>query len=626
MPVLRFNSTFDQPYYTGGGSSTLVPYIAEVALGGHAYRIDWSADIPLRHTSVPLLRQQSDDSRIPGEQSINPEALWRRVGESWHVGAGQEHFDREQSNPYRFRDSYGWDVWDKWRLSLLPDTDIKLASANTNLRVAVAGGFLYLTDGATIKRFVDMVGDTPTPTTLTGHPANEATSIVTNGNYVWTAHGTNGIHRTTRGTAATASQVTGTVSLLGFVKNRLLAAQGASLYDATTVGLGASGALPAAHFTHGNVDWSWIGFAQTQGFIYAAGFSGDKSLIYSMVVKPDATALDQPIIAGELPDGEIVTSIYGYLGRFLAIGTTSGFRLALVAESGALTLGSLIENDNPVLCFEGQGEFIWYGAGLFDTALTDGVNLTGLGRLSTTTFSDLDSFVPAYANDLSVSGQTANITSLATFQDLRIFTLTGVGLYAQHATNLTATANLRTGPITFGLTELKTGFFVDIQHESTDGTLNVYMAVNGGGFVDLGVATPVDGLSHLTVGETVGTDFEISLVGTRDSDPTLGPTIHYWLFRAQPRPTVTNVIYATIFLAPVTESITDQDLMYVTGDELEYIERINTTKEVITWQEGLKLYTVVLDDYEMDMKRLLESEDGMFGFNGSCTLKLKRII
>jgi len=68
------------------------------------------------------VRDSVDQSAEPGEQAINPQGLWRRSQSSWHYGAGQIYSDTADAEPYRFRSSKGIDVWNRGKLSLLPDT------------------------------------------------------------------------------------------------------------------------------------------------------------------------------------------------------------------------------------------------------------------------------------------------------------------------------------------------------------------------------------------------------------------------------------------------------------------------------------------------------------------------
>lgn len=213
-------------FYTGGGLSAEVPHLYPVALDGRPYLLDMKAADMAHSTrsfyrqSIQLLRDQSDASNLPGEQSISPEELWRRGMDDWSHGAGQVHYDRAQSDPARFRQSKGVYVWERWEVSLLPDTGQKRSSANTNLNLAVAGTRLYLVDGTALVYTPDLTAFT----TVTGTPGVAAVAIATDGYTVWTAHTASGIYSTNRTLGAASQYTTGNCTLVAYLKGRLMAA------------------------------------------------------------------------------------------------------------------------------------------------------------------------------------------------------------------------------------------------------------------------------------------------------------------------------------------------------------------------------------------------------------------
>lgn len=612
-------SPFGSPYYLGGGTTTIVPYIAEVALDGHPYRIDWSAEVPLDFAGIDELRPQSDQSTDPGEQSINRDAYWRRSAESWHVGAGQVHYDRTTSNRYRFRESQGINIWNDFEFSLLYDIDNITLTAATNQKMAVAGGRLYYLDGTALKYITTLLGGPPPSTTITGTPGTAASSIASDGFNVWTAHGASGIYKNTRTTGTTASHITGTVSLLGFVRGRVMAGNNNAIYDVTTLAVGGGGALPAALYTHGNTDFVFTGFAEGSSYIYAAGFSGDKSLIFRIHIKEDGSGLDAPIVAGELPDGEIIRTIYGYLGRFIAIGTDKGFRLAIQGSGGDLIIGALVTTPAPVYAFEGQGEFIWYSLSAFSSSPA----FTGIGRMSTQQFSDLDNLVPAYASDLMVSGLSSTVYDIVTFENKRVFTLNGFGMVCEDTSLLVSEGYIDSGFINFNLTEPKVGLFIESQHTGEAGEHEVLVSVDGGSFVSLGMH--IEGVPF-NVGQITAENFEIRNVLMRDgSDTSLGLTVHSWLLRALPQPSLTDYIYVTIFLSEQTESLVDSFIYYNIQDEIDHIQSLYRAKSITVFQVGNISESVVVENYRIKAFEIDEGLEGGRGMNISCSLKLKKV-
>lgn len=603
----------DTPFYLGAGSGTDQSARWQVSLGGVAYALD-TKTTPLRHASVPLLRAAQDDLAEPGKKSLNPEAFWRRSFESWHVGAGQTHFDRDDSNPWRFRRSKGVNVWDRNQVSLLNATDAKTSSANTNLYLAVAGSYLYETDGTALKYTQDITPDTPTFTTVTGTPATAPSDLASDGFNVLTAHAASGIYKTTRGAATTASQLTGTVQRVAYGKGRWVATNGPTLYDITTAVTGAPGALPAAFYTQPNTDWVWNSFAEGPSAFYVGGFSGDKSLIYRLTMKEDGTGLNQPVVAGTLPDGEILRSMQGYLG-FVLLGTSKGVRVAVPASNADLNIGAFIPTDNPVLCFEGQDRFVWFGWTSFEASDS------GLGRVDLKTFSDVDALAPAYATDL-MSGVTGDVQAVVTFQNLRVFTVSGHGIYAEDTSKLAATGQIDSGLFDFGLIDQKLSLFVDMTHINVGGSHSIYLSIDRGTFALL--ATMTSDNFPVGTGEARGNEFEIRIVLNRDGvTPTVGPTVRSWAMRVQPTTRFTEEIIAPLLIAPSILTLDGELEAVDSAAAFDHIVSLCDSKEIVQYREGNRTWSVIVADYQCDAVHVWGGPDVDRGINGTCVTRMK---
>lgn len=632
MTVVGFSTGWYEPYYWGSGTPAAAGRGYPVSLGGVAYEINTvrpgsSTPYDFHHASVAQQRVAFDDRENSSRGTLNPEAFWRRTFESWHAGAGQATFDRvNDSNPWRFRRSQGVDVWDRYQVSLLNDTDGKHLSANTNLELAVAGDYLYMIDGAGVSYTQDITVDTPTFTAVTGVPATAATSLASDGYSVLSAHAASGIYLTTRGAATTASHITGTVTHVAYGKGRWLAASGAALYDVTTQVAGAGPVvLPAAHFTHPNSDFAWNSFADGPNALYVGGYSGDKSLIYRLTMKDDGTGLNQPVVAGVLPDGEIIRSMYGYLG-FVLIGTDRGVRVGVVGSNSELTIGALIPTDMAVHCFEGQGAHVWYGWSGFE-----GSSDCGLGRLSLETFSDPDALAPAYASDLMAADLSVGFEtkSVVTFQDIRVFAMNGGAagaVFAEDTSQLVAEGQIDSGVVDFGLTDEKLSLYVDTAHAAThDGSHTFSLSVDHGTFGLLGSA----GAGHhpLATGEARGNVFELRVTLARDAtDASAGPVLTMWALRAQPVPPVIEEIIVPLRIAP---QIQRSDGVIENVNPITQAEHISTlcrTKEVVTYTEGTRAWSVIVADYQTDVHDVWIADDASLGFKGTSQVRLLTVV
>lgn len=610
---MGISSLLDAPLFSGSTSSSETPSKYPVALAGRPFLVDLTHDVKgvragfFHHESIPLLRQQADGANEPGEASLNPEAYWRRSQSSWHHGAGQTFLDRSDSDSQRFRSSKGIDVWTRWQMSLLPSTSSKRASASTNFSLVPVGSYLYLIDGPNLLRTADITVGSPAWVTMTGTPAGNISAIASDGYTIYTAHGSNGVYTTTRGGTASTSYNTLPCTQLAYVKGRLMAVNGAAIYNIT------SGAAPAALYTHPNTDFTWVGFAEGASQIFAAGYSGDKSLIYRTAIKQDGTALDIPIVAGELPDGEIVRSIQGYLG-YLVIGSDLGVRFAAVDTNGNLTIGSLISTASAVQCFEPQDKYVWYGLSNYDASST------GLGRLDLTTFTS--PLTPAYASDLMATTQGV-VLSAVTFQNRRVFAVSGIGIYAQDSTKV-ASGTLDTGLWTFGLPDRKIAMALDVSHRALNGTISSSLSADEATFVSLGTESTTGNVNdpEFVVGEKSGEVFEVRQTLTRSTiDTTLGPVLTRHTLKANPPANVGTMITAPLV---ITEQLRlgDDTVTIDPAETLLFLESLHNTRNIVTWQEGTRLYSVTVEEIQWLPSHLVENGTA---FNGLAIMTMKSL-
>ena len=357
---------------------------------------------------------------------------------------------------------------------------------------------------------------------VTGLPATAPTAITTDGFNVWTAHGADGTYLTNTGTAAAAAYNTGTVSgPIAFVKGRLMVSNANVLYNVV-----ASGALPTALFTHPNTDFRWTGFAAGPQYIYAAGFSGSKSEIYKTTIKSDGSGLDVVSHAiTDYPTGEIIRSLGSYLG-LVFIGTDKGIRMAQIESSGNLSVGALIPTASPVYTFEGQDRFIWAGLTNYDTTST------GLLRMDLLHLTE--GIAPAYATDLMATAQ-GTVQSVVTFGTLKIFTVSGSGLWREDA-DLVSTSEIRMGRSNFDLIDPKVFKYLDVAVESvpTGSTIGRQVDIDGTS-TTVSESMALDG-QHLSydIRSEVGEYVEPILIMERATDTTTGPVVTRVTVRALP--------------------------------------------------------------------------------------------
>jgi hypothetical protein len=616
MAIITIPHTYPISLYAGGTVASSVPGVWPAALNGRPLMIDDSGE-RWTHQGIATLRAQADQSESPAEHSLNPEGLWRQAEESWHHGAGQIFHDRPGSDDFRFLSSKGIDPWAFYEFSLLSDTDRKYSSIGASQFLAAAGARLYKSDGATLSYTTDASVDAPVWVTVSSTSGNTITGLASDGYTVYIADGA-GIYTTNTGTGAASSFNTTDATLVGYVKGRLMIA---NLNVVTNV---TGAATQAAVATHPSSAFRWVGFAEGTNHIYMAGFAGDKSQIYKTTIEDDATALELATPAGELPDGEIVTAIGGYLG-FILVGTTEGVRFCQPDANGNLQIGPLIETGSTVRCFEGQGRFVWFGWENYDSVST------GLGRLNLTAFPetiDTGARVPAYASDLMVTGQ-GSVLSIATFNDLRVFSVGGLGIYAETSTKV-ASGTITSGRITFGLPDDKTAISLDVRNAPLEGSYTTAISLNGGDFVQNGAESgPNDTGTEFPVENTTGEFFSVQMTLYRSADDlTVGPIIHRWTLKATQGANdgANEYLIVPFQLFERTMLPNGQEVHIDVKAERDAIKALRRSRRVVVFQEIDDSYRVQVENFQWIPAGLRWNEEGVFRTpDGTMITQMKRL-
>jgi hypothetical protein len=105
-----------------GATYTPSGYAYDVAIAGLPFFISPLDDSPYRRVTAQYRKQQIDQSREPGEQTLT--GWWLRSQSSFHYGQGIKFFEPIQDESLRFQytESKGVDVWEKGQCTLLKGT------------------------------------------------------------------------------------------------------------------------------------------------------------------------------------------------------------------------------------------------------------------------------------------------------------------------------------------------------------------------------------------------------------------------------------------------------------------------------------------------------------------------
>lgn len=602
-------------FYTGTGATELVPYTFPVAINGRPYLIDTKSGDFGRQFDARV-RDSVDQSTEPGESAINPQGLWRRSQSSWHYGAGQEYSDTADAENYRFRSSKGVDVWNRGELSLLPDTTQAYATSNSNLYMATADSRIYGSDGQSVKYTTDW----STFTTVTSTDASDIYSMASDGYNVFFSYANGDIDQTNAGTSAASNYITGIeAGVLRYVRGRLMVAgQGVDKHKIwnITTSPGSNANNPSALYTHPNSNFTWVGFAGGQNHIYAAGYAGNKSLIYKTTIKADGTALDIPTVAGELPQGEVIAGMDAYLG-YIIIGLTTGFRFCSADDNGNLVIGPLIETGATVNSFAGIGKFVYFGWTNYDSTST------GIGRMDIST--QISTNQPAYASDLMVTGQ-GTIVDIHEFDNEPVFTVAGLGAYRVHSTNKVASGTLETGVYRWGVPDAKFIPKWDLRTQPLSGTVAVSVASDSGSFQTVGTQTTSGSLESTFDGfETKVFEAEARLTLTRSSsDATVGPVVTRWLGRAYAAPLRSQIFSVPVLLHHTVRDKNGREVYVDVDYELSVLRDLVENPRVVSYQENTDSYSVVVEDVRWRPIQDARNHNE-WDWNGTCTVIMRSV-
>ena len=578
-------------FYSGTGSTQLVPDIFPVAINGRAYMIDTAANAFTRQFDARV-RDSVDQSAEPGESAINPQGLWRRSQSSWHYGAGQKYSDTSDAEPFRFNESKGVNVWDKGRLSLLSDTDKVYSTSGTNLYATTAANLMYGTDGQSVKYTTDFVSIS----TVTGTAASNIFSIASDGYNVFYSYANGDIDQTDAGIGSSSAFITGIeAGKLAYVKGRLMVAGQAAdkhkIWNITTAP-GSSANNPSPLMTHRNTEFTWVGFAAGQTHIYAAGHAGNISLVYKIEIEADASSLTAPVVAAELPQGEIIQEIYGYLG-YIVIGTNTGFRFCSADSAGNLIVGPRIDIGSAVKAFAGIGQYIYFSWTNYDSTST------GIGRMDISVF--ISTNQPAYASDLMATAQ-GEVQAIHEFNDKPLFTVSGEGVFVPDATDLVTSGYLTSGVYRWGVPDAKFIPKLDLRCLPLQGSITMSIAEDNGTYFDL-PAFSTSGAKDKTFDGRENKVFEAEIkVTLARGSTTTGPTVTRWMARAYAAP-----LRSQIFSVPIIMhhklSIGGREYWQDVDFEMRQLRDLVDNPRVVSYQENEETFAVVIENVQWQALR-----------------------
>jgi len=544
-------------------------YKFDVAIGSLPFIYAITDQTPYRRQTAEFRTQRFDNSRDPGEQSLSGSGYWIRSQSSFHLGAGITYQEPIVGTPeevrFRYVDSVGLDIWEPGQIKLLKDTYLQEGSASRAgvFSTTIAGvNYLIKVTGAsteTIRVLRIRVSDGQETTIINNTQITET--------ILWGAMGGNdlmlvtptkvwrysfdaaspALHQDYAINSANAASAN-----IAYVKQRFILAYtdvnkntfvyelnrntGSSINLSTLTPVNGSTTLP--------IGFQFTAVTESSGAIYVGGYSGDQGLAFKITVD-NAGSLSTMSTVLILPRGEILTSLYGYLGTFVMVGTSQGVRVAIVDDNSNLSYGPIIfETNGNVYAFTARNEFVWAGvAGQID-------GYSGLIRFNLG--SPLSTGGYAYAKDVYASTTTGAVWSIATLPDGRkAFTVENSGLWIEEPTKLVESGQFTIGIVRFDTFENKAWKRLKIRFDGVlQGDIDILRTTNG---VNEAFKTVAEGTTEIydydlaSVFTDVGAEAQFTFRLNRNSTNTaLGATMLGYSIKALPTPTRARVLQIPI--------------------------------------------------------------------------------
>ncbi len=606
----------------------------DVAFAGLPFFLAASDDTPYRRVTAQYRKQQIDQTREPGEQTLT--GWWLRSQSSFHLGAGIKYFEplQDESLRFQFTESKGVDVWTKGQATLLNTTVRVLSTSNTPIIIGANDGTndcLVVTDGTALKK-ITMSSDTPTASTYTqaGTPVT-IYDLTTDGIRYWFINATH-VHRGNIGGTTSDTEIynasSTTSARIRYIKQRLIATINNKLYELSATHTG-GGALPSDHYTHPQSDWTWTTISEGPQAIYVGGYSRKNSSIYKITLDlANANALgfpelSVPSVVVDLPEGEIINTFDTYLGTYAVLCTNKGVRVGVLGNEGDVSYGPLLfEVECTDVVFRDKFAYV----------STKQNTESGLVRIDLSQPVVPNSLVFAYAWDVCATGETvtAGTTAFLGATDRVGFSVPGDGVWLESYGVKVASGYLQTGYIRYNTLEPKIYKLLFPRFISTNGGLSLQSIDSAGTSYNIGTYSQGETVTEggipypATAQEYLGFKFTFT---RSTADTTLGPIFNGYQIKSLPAIPRQRLIQYPVFCYDHETDKFGVEVGYEGSawdrmQQLEAVENLGDTLVVQDFRTGESFIGLI---EEMDFINRTPTDKRFSGFGGTLLVTIRSV-
>ncbi len=545
-------------------------YKFDFAIGGMPFIAAITDNTPYRRQTAEFRTQRVDQLRDPGEQSLSGSGYWIRSQSSFHLGTGSQYQEpivgTLDEARFRYYDSVGIDPWTPGRISLLKTCYLQEGSTSrAGVFSTTIGGVDYLikVTGAsteTIRVLRIRVSDGAETTIINNTQITETILYgCMGGNDLMLVTPTKVWRYSFDATTPTLNQDyainsnNAASAFIAYVKQRFILAytdvnKNTFVYElarntGSTINL--STLTPVNGSTTLPIGFTFTAVTEASAAIYVGGYSGDEGTAYKITVD-NTGALTTMTSVLQLPRGEIMTAMYGYLGTFVVLGTNQGVRVAIADDNANLSYGPIVVPvTGNVYAFTARNEFVYAGVKSFVGGYSGLVRIN-LGQ-------PLQSGGYAWAKDVYAPETTGSVWAIATTPTGRkAFTVEDSGLWIEDDADLVESGSLTTGIIRYETLENKAWKRLKLRTEGavqgsidifrmTDGTETAFRTVAEGSTTDYDYD-----LSSVFTDVGVEAQFKFRL-NRNTTDATTGAVVYGYSVKALPTPTRARVIQIPVF-------------------------------------------------------------------------------
>ena len=635
----------------GSTNYTATDYAYDISIGGLPFFIMPLDDSPYRRVTAQYRKQQIDQSREPGEQTLT--GWWLRSQSSFHFGQGIKFFEPQQDESLRFQytQSKGLDVWTKGQATLLKScasTHITTGGIRSNKRPWQymrsiswnnTEGILLVDEydvdkiaaDGTVTHFIDYNSGTDDPVYALcddGVYAYWVTNNSTSGKLEVLKKALTATSATAGTTMFTSPGIVVTNAVMEYTKERIIMCVNDSVYEFPTN----QTTMPTAVYSHQDPDHIFTSVTSSGTAIYVSGYSGIQSNIYKFTLDTTTGAmptLTSAITAAELPVGETTFKISYYLG-YMAIGTSLGVRIAQVSDQdGSIAYGPLLfETTQPVYDFAFRDKYIWAATGVDGQVGVTRINLgTEIGPL-----------IFAYAWDLYNPADTlGHYTTACAFigtTNRLAFCNAGDGvdgtIYIESASTLLAEGSMRTGYIRYNTLEGKIFKLIQPRIDTSNGAFDMDSITSDGTVYNIGSFAQGDTVPEVNVNYPVGAQQYLGFRFTmyRSSlDSTKGPLFTGYQVKALPAiPRQRLIQYPVVCydheMDKFNNEVGYEGSAYARMSQLESVENAGDTIRVEDFRTG-ESYIGLIE--EMDFINRTPTDKRFSGFGGLLLVTIRSV-